>query len=103
MRFHLRITLRNSGSSPRRTVIAGGTVFEVADPFAGTQNLATTAPQVVVLQPGSTQVVIVDSWCLNEPLAPPYGTAMRATAFRYVGVGAGASQDDVWDDLRRRR
>src|SRR5262245_40941105 len=101
MAYRLRITLTNPGSQPKRTVIYGGTVFEVDDHFCRTQNRAATTQTVVTVPPGQSQAVEIDTWCLNRSFSPPNNTPMRPTML--VTSQAYTSQDRVWNDMDQRR
>ena len=101
MAFRLRLTVNNPGNQPRRTVIYGGTVFEVEDPLSGTQNLVAAAQTVVTVAPGQSQAIEIDTWCLNRSLSPPRNTPMRPTAL--VTTQAYTSQERVWNDMDQRR
>jgi hypothetical protein len=101
MAYRVRITLTNPGSQPKRTVIYGGTVFEVDDPFSRTQNLVATTQTVVTVAPGQSQAVEIDTWCLNRSFSPPHNTPMRPTVL--VTSQDYLSQDGVWNDMDQRR
>ncbi|HEX9941626.1 MAG TPA: hypothetical protein VGG03_06405 [Thermoanaerobaculia bacterium] len=94
MPYKLKLKLQNPGSQPVKTIIYGGTVFEVQDPFSGRQNLAATGNTQVILPPQSAQVVVIDTWCLNSSFAPPNNTPMGLTAFAIPSKLG--SQGDVW-------
>jgi hypothetical protein len=101
MSYRLRIQLSNRQQQSRRVVIHGGTIFEVEDPFSDTQNLVVASQTVVTLPPGGSQIVEIDTWCLNRSFSPPHNTPMRATVMstsrKYV------DQSDVWNDMTTRR
>ena len=101
MAFRLRLTLNNPGSQLRRTVIYGGTVFEVQDPLSRTQNLVAASQTIVTVAPGQSQAVEIDTWCLNRSFSPPRNTPMRPTVL--VTTQAYTSQDMVWNDMDKRR
>ena len=101
MAFRLKVSLRNRGSSPVTATIHPGTIFEVVDPFSGTQNLAAVGATQVTVQPGRADVVEIDAWCLNRTYSPPANTQMRLTGLRLTGHYA--DQREVWNDLDSRR
>lgn len=101
MAYRLRITLNNPGNQPKRTVIYGGTVFEVQDPLSRTQNLVAATQTVVTIAPGQSQAVEIDTWCLNRSFSPPHNTPMRPTVL--ATTQAYTSQDRVWNDMDQRR
>lgn len=101
MAYQLRVTITNPGTRPRRTVIYGGTVFEVQDPFSRVQNLVAVDDTVVTVAPGQSEVIEVDTWCLNQSFAPPRNTPMRPTALTMAQ--AYSSQTDLWIDMNQRR
>lgn len=101
MAYRLRITLNNPGNQPKRTVIYGGTVFEVQDPLSRTQNLVAATQTVVTVAPGQSQAIEIDTWCLNHQFSPPHNTPMRPTVL--VTSQAYTSQDTVWNDMDQRR
>src|SRR5438874_133107 len=100
MPYRVRLQITNPAPMPRTVRIPKGTVFEVVSPFSRTQNLATVGHHVVTVPARQTQVVVVDSWCINRSYAPPSHTPMRATPFVYAS--GGLDQGGVWDDLGRR-
>src|SRR5215218_5525607 len=100
MPYKLTLNLQNPGPQPIRTIIYGGTVFEVQDPFSNRQNLAAVANTQIILPPQSTQVVVIDTWCLNRSFSPPNNTPMDLTAFTVPSQQLG-SQGDVWDYMSR--
>lgn len=101
MPYRLHMTLKNPGSQFRQVVIHGGTVFEVEDPLSRVQNLVATGDTVVSIAPGESQAIEIDTWCLNQSFSPPHETPMRltmlATSLAYSG------QDELWNDMNRRR
>jgi hypothetical protein len=101
MTYQLRIRLRNPQQRPERTVIYGGTVFEVLDPFSGYQNLAATETTEVSVAPGETRIVEIDTWCLNQNYRTPSNTPMRPTSLALASQFE--SQGGLWEDLARRR
>ena len=101
MPFKLQMTLRNPGTQPRRVVIYGGTVFEVEDPTSRVQNLVATDQTVVTIPPGQSQAIEIDTWCLNQPFAPPRNTPMRATLL--ATSQSYRDQQDLWDAMGKRR
>lgn len=95
-----RLQIRVSNPDPHRAVtstIYAGTVFEVLDPFSQTQSLAPVQNVTVTVPPGASQIIEVDSWCLNHSFAAPTNTTMRPTSLRLSKRYA--SQQDVWSDL----
>src|SRR4051812_49313112 len=100
MNFRLSLTLNNPTSAAVTTVIAGGTVFEVLDPFSGVQNLAAASTTRMTVPAGHTKVVTINTWCLNQPSRPPANTPMRATRFSLASEFH--TQGDVWTDLAGR-
>ena len=82
MPYRLRMSLHNPGHRPRRIVIYGGSVFEVQDPVSHVQNLVAIDNTQVTIGPGGSQVVEIDTWCLNRPFAPPKNTPMRPTVLK---------------------
>jgi len=101
MPYRLRLTLKNPGRQSRRVVIHGGTIFEVEDPLSGVQNLVATGPTVVTVEPGQSNAIEIDTWCLNQSFAPPHDTPMRPTVLA-TGQSYGG-QDSLWRDMNRRR
>ena len=101
MSYPLRLTVSNPGSTPRSVLIHGGTVFEVEDPLSGVQNLVATTRTQVTVPAGGSQVIEIDTWCLNHAFAPPSGTPMRPTAL--ATVRDYASQAELWADMDARR
>jgi len=99
-----RLQIRVSNPDPYASVtstIYAGTVFEIVDPFSRIQSLAPVRDVTVTVPPGQTQIIEVDSWCLNHFFAVPTNTPMRPTSLRLVR--AYGSQSDVWADLDERR
>ena len=101
MSYNLQLTLRNSGSQPVNTIIYGGTVFEVLDPFLGVQNLAVIRNTPVVIPPGTSTVVHVDTWCTNQSYDAPGDTSMRLTSLQLADTYD--NQRELWEDLNSRR
>ena len=99
MSYRIRAKLTNPTPSPVTVTIPSGTVFQINDPFARVQNLATRTPITVTVPPSQTTVVIVRSWCLNRSYSPPHGQAMSPTPFQLDGTYP--SQSAVWDRLIR--
>lgn len=100
MPFRLRLTLNNPGKQPKRTVIYGGTIFEVEDPFSDRQNLVATGQTVVTIPPGQSQAIEIDTWCLNKPFQPPSNTPMRPTVLTTTQTYS--TQESLWDDMAAR-
>ena len=101
MAYQLRMTVNNPGNQSRRVVIYGGTVFEVEDPLSRVQNLVAASQTVVTVAPGQSQVIEIDTWCLNQSFSPPRQTPMRPTVLATVQEYSG--QDAVWADMNQRR
>ena len=101
MSYNLRLTLSNTRSVPVRTVIYGGTVFEVLDPFSGVQNLAAIDDTSITIAPGQTTVVDIDTWCINQSYRAPGNTPMRLTSLRLSSTYP--DQHAVWRDFGERR
>ncbi len=102
MAYRLQIRVSNPDSKIAVTsTIYAGTVFEVLDPFNRTQSLAPVRDVTVTVPPGQSQIIEVDSWCLNHFYGSPANTAMRPTPFRLAK--AYHSQSDVWSDLDSKR
>ena len=100
MSYRLRMTVANPGTQPRRVVIYGGTVFEVTDPFSQTQNLVATNNTSATIAPGDSQVIEIDTWCLDPSFSAPKNTPMQPTAL--VTTSTYVDQQDVWRDMRSR-
>jgi len=100
MSYRLRMTVGNRGQQPKRVVIHGGTVFEVTDPFSQTQNLVAAGNTSVTIPPGDSQVIEIDTWCLDPSYSPPKNTPMQPTAL--VTTSTYVDQQDVWRDMRSR-
>ena len=101
MSYTLQLTLTNPGIQPVNTIIYGGTVFEVLDPFSRVQNLAVIRNTPVVIPPGTSTVVHIDTWCTNRSYSAPSDTSMRLTSLQLAETYD--DQDDLWDDLTSRR
>lgn len=100
MSLHLEITLENPSSSPLRTTIPAGTVFEVEDAFARIQNLVTATETTVHLAPGSTETLTLPAFCMNERYRAPLDTPMRLTPL--VLESPADSQGQLWAELAMR-
>ncbi len=100
MSYRLRMTVGNRGQQPKRVVIYGGTVFEVIDPFSQTQNLVASDNTSVTIAPGGSQVIEIDTWCLDPSFTAPKNTPMQPTAL--VTTSTYVDQQDVWRDMRSR-
>jgi hypothetical protein len=99
-----RLQIRVSNPDPVRAVtstIYAGAVFEVLDPFSRVQSLAPVRDVTVTVPPGTSQIVEVDSWCLNHFFAAPANTSLRPTSLRLARTYA--SQADLWSDLDGKR
>lgn len=101
MAYRVQATLTNPTASPITAVIYAGTIFQVTNPFARVQNLATTTPITVIVPATGSTVVTIPSWCLNKSFSPPSATPMSVTPF--ATARDYASQNDAWDDMSRRR
>jgi hypothetical protein len=101
MTYTIKMHVSNPGTQPLKTVVYGGTIFEVLDPYSGVQNLSVAGDTTIVVPPGETQLIEVDAFCLNQSFRPPHGNAMRPTSLTLSNRLD--RQDRVWDDLRRRR
>ena len=101
MSYRLRITIRNASGQQRRVVVYGGTVFEVQDPFSRVQNLVATEDSVLVMGPGQSEAIEIDTWCLNRSFSSPSNTPMRPTVLRTGDLYQ--SQSELWDAMSRLR
>jgi hypothetical protein len=69
--YRLKIQVSNPGATPVTSTIYAGTVFEVLDAFSRTQSLAPIRNTTITVPPGQTQIIEVDSWCINHHFAAP--------------------------------
>lgn len=101
MAFRVRVTVKNNTAQPVTATIHKGSVFEVLDPFSRVQNLVAAETKTITVAPGAgPQIIDLETWCFNEPYAPPAGQPMRITMFRTSANFA--SQKELWDDQRHR-
>jgi hypothetical protein len=97
--FLANIRMRNNQPYDARGIIYAGTVIETLDPFSRVQNLSVAENVSFTVPAGQVQVVPVPAWCLNPTYQPPAGTPMRLTRF---SVAPYRSQQEAWDDMKRR-
>lgn len=101
MSFALQLQVVNRGSQPLRTIVYGGTIFEVLDPYSRVQSLSVVEDTTIVVPPGQTQLIEVPAFCLNQNFAPPRGAAMRPTSLALQRQFR--DQQALWTDLRQRQ
>jgi hypothetical protein len=100
MPYTVKVQVKNSGTSPLRTVVYGGTVFEVLDPYNGVQNLAAATTVTAIVPPGTAQIIEVPAFCMNHKFRSPSGTPMRPTSLSMTGQFD--SQSALWEYLDKR-
>ena len=98
--FSANLRIRNNKPYDTSGIIYAGTVIETLDPFSRVQNLSVAKNVSFIVPAGQVQIVSVPAWCLNESYQPPAGTPMRVTA---LSVAPYSSQQEAWNDMRRRR
>lgn len=90
MSIHVTLELKNTTAGTTTVRIPAGTVFEVAVPNLGVQNVVVTQSQSYTLPPGARRIVKIPGNCLN---ARPG----RLTPFRFTGNST--HQDSVWQTV----
>ena len=96
----VNLMLKNNTDEEIVVEVPAGSLFEVIDPKAAVQNLATAGGMSIRMGPRSTRSVMINAFCANHYFASPSNQPVRPTIFKMENPGR--SQSDVWDDLDRR-
>jgi len=100
MGFRIRMKLHNPTSTAVSGIVYKGSVFEAVDPLSRVQNLVVAKDTPVSVSARGTQIIEVESWCLNQSYSPPHGQRFSPTIFQTTRDYD--SQSSVWNDQRGR-
>jgi hypothetical protein len=94
------LVLENKTDAEIVVEVPAGSLFEIIDPKAAVQNLATAGGVRIPIGPRSTKSAVIDAYCGNHYFASPNNHDMRPTIFKMKNPGR--NQDETWDNLDRR-
>ncbi|MDO9537435.1 MAG: hypothetical protein Q7J68_03850 [Thermoplasmata archaeon] len=98
--FILNLILENQTDEEITIDVPAGSLFEVIDPKAAVQNLATASGISIKMGPRTSRGTMINAYCANHHFAGPKNQPMRPTIFKMKNPGR--SQDEVWNDLDNR-
>jgi hypothetical protein len=96
----VNLLLENKTDEEITVEVPAGSLFEVIDPKAAVQNLATAGGMSIKIGPRSTRGTIINAFCANHHFASPNNNPVRPTIFKMKNPGR--SQGEVWNDLDNR-
>ena len=96
----VNLMLKNNTDEEIVVDVPAGSLFEVIDPKAAVQNLATAGGISIRMGPRTTRSVTINAFCANHHFSSPSNQPMRPTIFKMKNPGR--NQSEVWNDLDSR-
>jgi hypothetical protein len=101
MSYQVQLSLTNTTNKTIKTIIYGGTIFEVDDPFSQVQNLVAIQDTPITIPVGGSSVIEIETWCMNRNYRSPQDSSMRLTPLTLDSLPK--TQGELWESLAKRK